>query len=218
VTRPEAIIFDMDGLLLNTEVLANQAWQQTSVDVLGFEIPEYLIVNMIGMNELDCYRYMSQQLDIEIPESKFSNAFGEHYSKILEKGIDLKNGCFELLDFLEENSIPKVVATSTKTELAIHKLEISGLVKRFLYVIGGDQVEFGKPSPDIYLLAAQKLAMNPQNCLALEDSENGVRSASSANINVICVPDLKPPSDELISLTYKVLPSLHEVKEYLETY
>ncbi len=214
----EAVIFDMDGLLLDTEVLANQAVQKTSIEVLGLELPESVIIEMIGMNEADSNRHMSKYLGKDIPEIQFAEAFYRHYADILSQGICVKDGCPELLDFLEEEEVPKAIATSTKTELALDKLNCAGIeTNRFSYIIGGDQINRGKPSPDIYLLAAQKLKIAPENCLALEDSYNGVKSANAANIDVICIPDIKPPCQEMKNLSIKVLQSLHEVKEYMKS-
>jgi len=101
--------------------------------------------------------------------------------------------------------------------MAQEKLKNSGLLEYFQLVIGGEQVKKGKPNPDIYLHVADRLSVNPQYCLALEDSENGVKSAVSANMRVIQIPDMVQPSDELKQLGHTVLPSLYDVIHSLST-
>src|SRR5207253_2615312 len=118
------------------------------------------------------------------------------------------------LDHLDSLQIPVAVATSTKSARAMQKLGDAGIGGRFKAVIGGDQVENSKPHPDIYLKAAAALGVLAEKCLALEDSENGVRSAFSAGMTVIQVPDLVEPSEALRSLGHVILGSLREVPGY----
>jgi beta-phosphoglucomutase-like phosphatase (HAD superfamily) len=106
------------------------------------------------------------------------------------------------------------VATSTRTKRATEKLGDAGLLDYFKIVIGGDQVEQGKPDPEIYLKAASALSSAPSRCLALEDSANGVKAAVAAGMTVVQIPDLVPPSDELLQLGHIVLSSLADVPKY----
>ena len=129
--------------------------------------------------------------------------------------VPLKGGCAELLDFLKTSDIKRAVATSTHTKLAEHKLRLAGIRDAFAFVMGGDRVQRSKPDPEIYRRSAEQLGVPAERCLALEDSENGVRAAVAAGLRVVQVPDLKAPSFELLSLGHTVLASLTAVQQYL---
>ena len=129
--------------------------------------------------------------------------------------IPLKSGAEELLQDLKRGGIPMAVATSTPNPRATHMLRNSGMLQAFDVVVAGDQVQRGKPLPDIYLRAAELLGVPPERCLALEDSENGVRSALAAGMTVIQVPDLVEPSDAVRDLGHTILGTLHDVREQM---
>ena len=120
-----------------------------------------------------------------------------------------------MLDWLEGRAIPRAVATSTRRERAHSALERTALLPRFQALVGGDEVAFGKPAPDIYFEAARRLGANTASCVVLEDSEPGVRAALAAGMMPIMVPDLIPPSAELVALDLVVLPTLHDVLAHL---
>ena len=127
-----------------------------------------------------------------------------------EHGIDTKPGLLSLLDQLEAAAVPRAVATSSSAKQAAETLEASGLADRFAHIVTSDQVACGKPAPDLYLEAARRLGLSPTACIALEDSEAGVQSASTAGMTVVMVPDLKKPSLQAESQAYRILPSLHQ--------
>jgi HAD superfamily hydrolase (TIGR01509 family) len=162
-------------------------------------------------------------------EPIFKNAFGpdfpleqanekrlrymyEHFDKF---GVTFKAGLGELLDFLESRRIRKAVATSSCRESAMKKLAAGGLIDRFQIIITGDDVRSGKPAPDIFLAAAEKLNAPVGRCLVFEDSENGVYAAHRAGIPVIMIPDVKQPTKEAASLAFKIFPSLADAMPFL---
>ena len=134
---------------------------------------------------------------------------------VAREGIALKPGLLDLLEWLEAEGIPKAVATSTRRDRALAKLELTSLAPRFVALVGGDEVARGKPAPDIFLAAAQRLGEPAPRCLVLEDSEPGVRAALAAGMTPIMVPDLHAPSADLAALTPLVLASLAEVAAHL---
>ena len=136
---------------------------------------------------------------------------------IRENGISRKKGIIELLEFLEIQDIPKGVATSTRYKSAIQKLELTGLLKYFEHITGGDQVSQGKPAPDIFLAAAEKMKVDPDNCLVLEDSEPGIKAALAAGMLPIMIPDLKQPSPLIKEKIHKILPDHFHVIETLKS-
>ena len=121
----------------------------------------------------------------------------------------------ELLEWLDLQAIPRAVATSTRRERARAKLEQTALLARFRDIVGGDEVARGKPEPDIYVEAARRLGVPAVECIALEDSEPGVRAALAAGMTPIMVPDMHVPPEDLIALDLLVLPSLHAVRDHL---
>lgn len=212
--RFEAIIFDMDGLLLDTERIAYDKFQQTC-ELFGLGDLASVFFACVGKNEQDGLKVLQAGLHDSVGHLEFNRQWNDLYREATkERQIPLKAGVLQLLDAIQALKIPAVVATSTKYETAISKLEYSGIEKYFDNVIGGDQVAFGKPSPDSYLAAAASVSANPKNCLGLEDSENGVKAAVAAGLTVVQIPDLLEPSDELRAMGHIILPSLLDVLSY----
>ena len=213
--RPRAVIFDMDGLMLDTERLAPAAWSDAARAV-GVEFDMTLLPAMVGRNFRDCNALIVERHGDTYPTAELMRAWHVAYDAIVARdGIALKPGLVELLDWLEREDIDKAVATSTRRDRAQAKLAQTGLLQRFTTLVGGDEIARGKPAPDIFLLAAERLAREPGDCLVLEDSEPGVRAALAAGMTPIMVPDLHQPSAELLALGPLVLASLALVPAHL---
>lgn len=211
----KAVIFDMDGLMLDSEPIALGSLRRAGASI-GLNFTDEMLMGCIGLNEAASNAFLSRMLGRKIPSAELSRAFHADYeATIARDGIPLKTGLVSLLAHLEDTGIRRAVATSTATALAQRKLAQAGVLHQFEFVVGGDAVRQGKPSPDPYLLAADRLNLNVEHCLALEDSDNGVRSALAANMKAIIVPDLKTPADELVRQALACLTSLDEVREYL---
>ena len=215
LSRPAAVIFDMDGLMLDTEPLAARAWGEAAAGLgVGFDLA--LAQAMIGRNFSDCSAMLRAHYAAPYPVDALLARWHAAYDAIVEReGLALKPGVHELLDWLEANAIPRAVATSTRRERAVSKLARTALLPRFHEIVGGDEVALGKPAPDIYVEAARRLGANAPSCLVLEDSEPGVRAALAAGMLPIMVPDLHPPSRDLAALELIVLPTLHDVLRHL---
>jgi len=213
--RPGAVIFDMDGLMLDTERLAPAAWSEAARAV-GVEFDMALLPAMVGRNFRDCNALIVERHGEAYPTAELMRAWHVAYDAIVARdGIALKPGLVELLDWLEREDIDKAVATSTRRDRAQTKLAQTGLLHRFTALVGGDEIARGKPAPDIFLLAAARLSRPPQDCLVLEDSEPGVRAALAAGMTPIMVPDLHPPSPDLLAIGPLVLASLELVPAHL---
>jgi len=211
----EAIIFDMDGLMLDTERLARDAWTR-AMDDFGYELPEEVYQQMIGRNRRDKIGIFTEAFGSGFPLEKVGQQKDQYLFKLLETNIPLKPGLLLLLNHLEQTSCKIAVASSTLKEEVLRRLHQLDLYNRFDVVVGGDEVDNGKPHPEIFLHTAEQLAVEPQNCLVLEDSEAGVRAAASAGMKVWIVPDVKEPSDEILALAGNKFDSLHQVRAELK--
>lgn len=207
-------VFDMDGLLIDTEKLYLRFWKQAAADY-GYD-----------MKDEHVFAIRSLARKYSIP--KLKGFFGEDFpteevrkrrtelinAYIEENGIETKKGMRELISYLRENGIKCAVATATsrdRTELYLKKIDAFDL---FDAIICGDMVTNGKPEPDIYLTAAANLGLKPEECAAFEDSPNGIRSAYAAGCHAVMIPDLTPPDDEILPLLSGVYASLDEAADF----
>ena len=205
----------MDGTLLDTEQLAARAWGEAA-DALGVGFDPALALTLVGRNFADCSRLLRGHFGVDYPTEALLDSWHATYDGIVAReGVAVKEGVHALLDWLDAASIPRAIATSTRRDRAEAKLAHAALLSRFDAVVGGDEVARGKPAPDIYVVAAARLGIAPERCVALEDSEPGFHSALAAGMMPILVPDLLPPSDALLALVPLVLVSLTEVRTHL---
>ncbi len=211
IPRPKAVIFDMDGLLLDSERVALACFEEAA-KALGAPWSQELALSLVGRSARDCDRLIAQAFGERFPLEPLRERFSEIYDgKVAAGDIPLKPWVRELLDWLEAARIPRAVATSTFRKRAEAKLARSHLLQRFDALACGDEILHGKPAPDIYELAAQRLGVEPRDCLALEDSNVGIRAAVSASMKAIMVPDLLQPEADIRRYGVAVVPSLKEV-------
>ena len=211
----QAVIFDLDGLLLDSERIALDAFNETC---RHFDIEDLngLFLKCVGTSQALGEKILMEGLPSHIDFSSFSSTWYENYkARIRNNPVPLKDGALDLLEYLSSRQVSSAVATSSKTERAVEKLRDAGILHFFKVVVGGDQVQRSKPAPDTFLRAAELMAVDPGKCLALEDSENGVRSAVAAGMTVIQIPDLVPPSRSLIELGHTIAGSLNDVRIWL---
>lgn len=212
----EAVVFDMDGVLFDTERLIIECWREVASHMDICEI-DRLAQDSIGSNRAATkIRFLEglgenfdfDQFDLEVHETFFK--------KLDEEGIPVKLGVYEILEYLKGAGIKIGLASSTKEESVRSHLKRSGIEDYFEVIIGGDRVKASKPDPEIYLLACEKLGVLPKHAIAIEDSYNGVRAASAAGLLTIMVPDLLPATKEIEPLLHKKYNSLLEVMKYLQ--
>ena len=209
--RPQAVIFDMDGLLLDTEMLAARAWDEAA-SAHGATFDRDLALRLVGRNFRDCIALVRAHYDTSYPVEAVLGCWHATYEAIVARdGVRVKRGAHELLEWLDQERIPRAVATSTRRDRATRKLVDAGLLARFHALVGGDEIAHGKPAPDIYFEAARRLNVASSACCVLEDSEPGVRGALAAGMTAIMVPDVAPPSEELLALRPHVVGALHEI-------
>ncbi|MCI4660527.1 MAG: HAD family phosphatase [Neomegalonema sp.] len=205
----EAVIFDLDGTLLDTERLAGLAFEQTCA---AFDLPHEraLFESLLGLNRVAGRSRLDEGLAGRVGVETFEAHWDAACEALYQKGIPTKPGAHDLLGSLQARQIPLALATSSRKHKAIPKLETSAMMTVFGAMAFGDEVENSKPAPDVFLLAAERLGVNPAACVAFEDSENGVRSAHAAGMLVVQVPDLLAPSDAIRELAHVIADSLHD--------
>ena len=203
-----AALFDMDGLLLDTETLYIEA-MQAAARTLGRDMPMDLCHSMVGVPGHECNLMIEAFYGEGFSIAEFRGHFSAHLRVLLDAGIPLKPGVVELLDFLAGRGLPLAVATSAGRATAENHLGKAGLLDRFAAVATRDDVEHAKPDPGVYLEAARRLGVAPQGCLAFEDSNIGVAAAHAAGTMAFMVPDLLQPLPESRARCIDVLPDLH---------
>jgi beta-phosphoglucomutase-like phosphatase (HAD superfamily) len=211
--KPGAVIFDMDGLLLDSEPLYRVTWQ-TAASQMGCPIDDDLYAHFVGRGNDQAEELLRERFGDALPLEEFRRRWRRDWDERLDRApLGRKAGAVELLDFLDDLGIPKGLATSSPRAIAIRCL--GELALRFAAIACGDEVVHSKPAPDLFLLASQRLGVAPVRCLVLEDSEAGVRSAVTAGMKVIIVPDLIEPPAGIAALAAHVCHSLHEVRALL---
>ncbi|MGE9293577.1 MAG: HAD family hydrolase [Puniceicoccales bacterium] len=204
------VIFDMDGLMLDTERLFRQAYQQAAMEV-GVDFPDALYASMVGRRADTSQRILREGLGPDAPHEDIIEGARRHYYTLLEKGgVPIRPGLLITLNYLDEVEMPRAVATSTHSGLTASKLTGSGLIKYFTVVVSGDQVEHGKPAPDIYLRAAELMGVEPEHCVVLEDSAAGLEGSHRAGMMPVLIPDLLEPTAAMQEHAAHIFPSLTE--------
>jgi HAD superfamily hydrolase (TIGR01509 family) len=207
--NPRAVIFDMDGLLLDSEPLYRVTWQ-TAAAQMGCPIDDEFYAHFVGRGNDEAERLLRERFGDALPLDEFRVRWRRDWDERLDRVPPArKPGAMELLDFLHQRGIATALATSSPRTLALRCL--GDLTSRFAALAFGDEVENSKPSPDLFLLASQRLGIAPEHCLVLEDSEAGVRAACAAGMEVIIVPDLIEPSAEIAGMASGVCESLRDV-------
>jgi HAD superfamily hydrolase (TIGR01509 family) len=202
----------MDGLMVDTERVARVFWHR-ALEEFGVSLTEQQYLRIVGRTAVDSAAILKEMLGADFPVEECRSRMRElYYADIAEHGVPVKEGLLELVDFLKANAIAYAVATSTARDITMRKLDITDLTSHFTAIVAGDEVTNGKPHPEIFLKTAALLETPPEKVVVLEDSRNGIRAAHAAGMIPIMVPDLIEPDEEIKSLAYAVVDSLHEVR------
>jgi HAD superfamily hydrolase (TIGR01509 family) len=214
----EAALFDMDGLLLDTEAIYVEAMQEAARTLGHSELPLDFCHSTAGVPGPERNRMIEAHYGEGFNIDAFREQFSVRTRRLMEAGIPVKPGVVELLDFLAGHGLPLAVATSAKRVTAESHLGKAGLLDRFAAIATRDDVERTKPHPDVYLEAARRLGVTPQRCLAFEDSNVGLQAAHAAGAMAFMVPDLLQPLPENRARCIDVLPDLHAALKLLRHY
>jgi len=212
--QPRAVVFDMDGLIIDTESLYRDAVCAVAA-AEGHDLSVELYGRTIGLTVDATRELLADHFGAQFEFDRFWSACSTRFHAMAETQLCLKAGVVELLDALDEANLPRAVATSSSHRSVARHLGRHGVLERFDTVVAHGDYPRGKPSPDPFLTAAARLGVAPEDCLALEDSHNGIRAASSAGMMTIMVPDLLDPTEEMQRLCVRIARDLHEVRELL---
>ncbi len=211
---PKGVVFDMDGLLFDTEVMVRDAARSASAR-LRFDMPESLFLSLIGLSSVEGRKLLLQHYGAAFDYDAFWREVDDDFQLLLHDRRFIKDGVIELLDWLDDHDLPRAIATSSQHAHVQRNLAIHNLSGRFHAIVADGDCALGKPNPEPFLKAAERLGVAPEDCLALEDSPNGVRAASRAGMMTVMVPDLIRPSEEIRRLCLGVAGDLHEVRALL---
>lgn len=207
-----AVVFDKDGVLLDTETIVRQAMFRGCAE-LGYAMEDALHLSLIGGAREDTDARLIAHYGDGFPLDAYRERCRVHFEELCRPGVPVKPGARELLRFLKERGIPRAVATSTRRARSEENLRRSGLWEWIDALVCRDDVAFAKPHPESYLRAAELLGQRPVHCLALEDSYNGIRAAHAAGMATIMIPDLLIPKAETTALCVGIVRSLGDVEQ-----
>ncbi len=212
----DGIIFDMDGVIFDSEKVGLESWERLG-EKYGLKNVKENAMKCIGRSTVDTMKILEDAYGDKVSIPKLYDEAKAVFAEIISQGgLPLKKGARELLVYLYENGVKVGLASSTSYNGVISHLEDADLRDYFQVIVGGDMIKHSKPEPDIYLLACEKLGIRSEYTVAIEDSYNGIKSAYRAGMMAIMVPDLIPPTDEIMSMVYKKMDSLSDVLEYFK--
>ena len=201
----KAIIFDMDGLMIDSERVTFECYQERLKDM------------NLTMDE----EFYKRFYDVYGNDFPIENVIQDVHQLMAERfeteGVPVKKGLVELLHYLKDNNYKTIVATSSNRDRVDKILAQAKITEFFDDSICGDEVTKGKPNPEVFLKSCQKLGVNVDEAIVLEDSEAGIQASYDANIKVICIPDMKYPEKQYEEKTFKILKDLTEVTAYLKS-
>ena len=213
----KAIIFDMDGLMFDTETMNAVAWKSAG-KLHGFDMTDEMLREHIGTNAETTKKLMQNHFGAGFDfDAVRSDRIAHAFQYIKEEGMPLKPGLRELLAYLNEKGLKTAIGTSSAGMFVRFYLEHAGLGHDFDVIVCGDNVKHGKPEPDIFLKALAELGVEADECLVLEDSYNGITASHRAGIRSVMVPDLLPPTPEIEKLFFRKADSLTDVIAIIES-
>ena len=211
----KAVIFDMDGVIFDTERVYLEIWQSV-FEKYGYKMTKELYITVMGTGRKNVIKTFLENFGDDLPIEKMYEEKDNQLFYIIEnQGIPLKKGVKELFSMLKEKNYKIALATSAKRDRVEKQIKDKWLKESFDAIVCGDDVEKGKPSPDIFLKAAKKIDVEPENCFVVEDSPAGIKAAFSGGMKGIHVEDLKVADEDILKYCQKSFKDLQEVKKYL---
>lgn len=204
-------IFDMDGLLFDTERLYQENWIIVAKEFGQQPHPDFPIA-ICGSSGIHAQEVVHKYYP-SVDAPAFIQSCVDKVNAILQTFVPEKPGVHEILSYLHENDVRMAVASSSIKTMVEHNLELAGIAQYFDVVVSGQEVVYGKPEPDIFLLAAERLGLSPMDCYVFEDGINGAKAGLAAGCTTIMIPDLTPPTEELKHACAGIYSSLLEARD-----
>ena len=211
----EAVLFDMDGVIFDTERVYLDGWKKV-FKKYGYEMTKEIYISVMGTGRKNVSKTFLNIYGADLPIIQmYEEKDRELFKAIAEGQVPLKQGVKEILGFLKEKGYKTALATSAKRERTMKQLKMGGIEELFDAIVSGDEAEKSKPDPGIFLTAAKKLSIKPENCIVVEDSPAGIQAAYNAEMMGLHVEDLKEADEEILKYCHKNFKNLLEIKEYI---
>ena len=211
----EAVLFDMDGVIFDTESIYLDIWTKV-FQSYGYIMTKDVYISVMGRGRKNVIKTFVDLYGEYLPIIQMYKDKDEELMQVIDKGqVPMKVGVKEILTFLKENGYKVALATSAKRERAIKQLKMANIKELFDCIVCGDEVINAKPNPEIFLKSAEELSVKPENCIVIEDSPAGIESAYNANMIGIHVEDLKKADEEILKYCHKSFKNLIDIKEYI---
>ena len=211
------VLFDLDGTLLDNEIFTITS-KVIEGEKIGYKIEPEIAKKTLGLSYTNSKAFFKRIYGEDFPYDFFRQKRFEYIIEDVKKsGLKLKTGVIELLDYLNQNGIKKAICTSSSKKYLNEYQKYSSFFTNFDLIITGEEITNGKPNPEIFLKAMQKLNIDSKETLVIEDSNNGIVAGFNSKADVIMVPDLVEPNDEVKNLNIKIFKDLHQVRQYIDT-
>ncbi|MEE0933057.1 MAG: HAD family phosphatase [Clostridium sp.] len=214
IDKIKAVIFDMDGVIFDTEMVYLKVWSEV-FEKYGYKMTKEIYASVLGTGRENVKKVFLHNFGNDLPIDIMYKEKDEELAKAVEKGIPLKNGAYEMLTYLRENNFKIALATSAVKERAIKQLRQANIEVFFNAIVCRDEVKETKPNPEIFLKAAENLDINPKECIVIEDSSAGIKAAFNAGMTAFHVVDLKKADEKILSSAYKSFNNLNEIRSEL---
>ena len=215
INNIKAIIFDMGGVIFDTEVVYLELWSK-AFEKYGYKLEKEIYSEVLGTGRENVKRVFLNNYGNELPIEIMYKEKDEGLGKAVDRGIPLKEGAYEILSYLKNNNYKIALATSAAKERALKQLRYADIESFFDTIVSRDDVKETKPNPDIFLKAAKRLNVNPDECIVIEDSGAGIKAAFNAGMTGIHIVDLKEADNEIIRSCYKSFNNLNDIKKEIE--
>lgn len=217
MNKINAVLFDMDGVIFDTERAYLDTWTRVFAKY-GYKMKREVYISVMGTGRKNVKKVFLNTFGEDLPIESMYKEKDEMLGQIIDEGkVPVKDGAVEILSYLKENGYKTALATSARRKRCDKQIKMAGLDKFFDTIVSGDDIVNGKPDPEIFLKAAQKLDISPEECIVVEDSPAGIQAAFNAHMYGIHVEDLKEADETIKKYCFKNYKNLSQIKEYIET-